>query len=600
MKRKRSRTGAGASVGALAVRWVIAWFCVLAAGALSSCHRDPAADGVGSAASAVHVTSTEPGPAAGPVIAARVTEAGDIVCTKSDGGPWSSAGGGHVEFELRPAGGMWQYVGSHDYAPQPPNGDVYEIMPDGLPGRALSLALGVGHAARCIAMPYIDIPSWDRCTNRDTGETDLPCTTSGAYSFDIVSGAAGPADVLAENTNCGDGQGGSNGHVLCVANRDRPANKYRYDFACPTNESYEVKLVTSSGATVLTVHDTEGANYGSSKETGKVDRITFTSISSYSNCYALVDAQKSSKFMLQVRQLKHPDPSAAPVVGHRWTAIIDAGHGKDTNLITAGNGCNDTCDASKPSTNFDDPTAAIERGLNKTITAAIAGSESDRYEVIDYDTTIKPWASSFLSKIGPTTVTPIGLLQRETELDYGCDGYRGYLMRDWVQENERDPATTVVIQVHNNTACGKLPPGVPCIPLTVNKPLGSEAYFTGSGAFTSGDVGWLQASKDTMQSLKQTWLGELDISEPHAGVIRAVRGYVEKCQSLHDEGSINTTLYGPPLTAAILLEVAHYDSLGNLYYEASSKSPDEFLQSAGLALGDSITAYLCHKSGACP
>src|SRR5262249_39564159 len=157
--------------------------------------------------------------------AARVTEDGDIVCTKSDGGPWTSAGGGHVEFELRPAGGTWQYVGSREYAPQPPNGDLYEITLHEIPGPALPPGVGVGHAARCIAMPYIDIPNWPRCTDRDTGQTNLPCTTSGVYLFDIVSGAAAPPDQLAES-NCGDGAGASQGHVLCVPNRTRPAKKY--------------------------------------------------------------------------------------------------------------------------------------------------------------------------------------------------------------------------------------------------------------------------------------------------------------------------------------------------------------------------------------
>lgn len=239
-----------------------------------------------------------PPPAKGPIVAVQVTENGDIVCTKSDGGSWSSANGGHVEFYVRPEGGNWELADIQDYAPQPEDGigTLEEVVS---PQSALHLLDGQNHSAQCIAVPYIDIeiaPPWESCPS---GDEELACTRSGVYTFSVSvdAGKLLPEDATG---SCGKGNGHANGNVLCVGMNDRPAGLYPYTFECDLGGSYEVTLNTIHGEAYLSVTDGE-------RTYGFVDGVSskeFSVSSMLGVCVAFVVAEQDSKFSLKVKETR--------------------------------------------------------------------------------------------------------------------------------------------------------------------------------------------------------------------------------------------------------------------------------------------------------
>lgn len=240
----------------------------------------------------------------------------------------------------------------------------------------------------------------------------------------------------------------------------------------------------------------------------------------------------------------------------KWTVVLDAGHGLDeAQLESFGEA---TCEGA-----YDDQNAAYERTLNsKIIYAARAELQKlaidplpdGRVEVVTYDGTILPWAAA------TDGVSPLQHRWRETQLEYGCVGYRGLLMRRWVKETQRIPAQTLALQVHNDS----VPLGSVALEAAFGDGLGSEGASWG---FEGNDAAWLTRMREAMDpGMYQRWNGTLSVGAANMAFVRGASGYTMcngnglMLEKDCNEASINSRpgTYGDGLRSAALLEVAHY------------------------------------------
>lgn len=317
--------------------WIRALSAVAVLAGCVGCDTEDGAPHINTARGALQAVSDESGPAAGPVIAVEVEkDTGDIVCTKSDGGIWSSEKGGVVEFYLRENGGEWKLAGpAQPYDAPTPETATKRVV---LPGAAFQLGVGTGYSAQCKAIPFIDIPpsaEWTYCSDPNGGE-DKVCTLSGVYDFSIVPSSAPPP---LGQTSCGNGKGKSNGVDLCVPRQTVPKGTYDYPFPCSRFHSYDVRLFTSgaSSDTTLTVYDAASEELGISSSDGNVDQITFVAVSS-GECLARVEAHVESTFMLHVKDEEglHPQKSSL-LAGDKRITLMQAQPGDI--ILTHYKGC---------------------------------------------------------------------------------------------------------------------------------------------------------------------------------------------------------------------------------------------------------------------
>lgn len=520
-------------------------------------------DSLGVSQGALTVTTSEEGPAAGSLISVVVRENGDVACLKADGGSYTSAKGGHVEFYQSKSGAPMTFVGQKEYPPYDPANLEYEVT---LKGAALALGVGEGHRAQCVVMPYIDLskdPKWD---GEYCGDKNVPCTRSGIFTFSVVTSTGQtptdpPAtpDAPALAGNCGNGESKGKGKntdekdLFCVGMHTASASSYQYPFNCARGAGYRVKLTTAKGSTKLSVRDSEGTVYGTSSSKGATDELFLRADSETEKCEVRVEVLKLSKFQLQISQVAHLGPTGQPTF-ERTTVILDAGHRKTDD------GTNDG-------------TAIIERGYNERLVQyalAAFGPAGARREMVSYDGVVLPWASEFFD------VSEEELRSRESSADYGMAGFRGYVMRAWVHQTGRQASRTYAVQLHNNKAGW-----------------GND----GSGALVAGGdesavQRWKQELQAAMNDARQTKKWEdFPLDNERMGFVRGASGW-KMCPTIVKEADCdstktNATSYGPVLAAAALLEVAHYDASPKLWWDdiETYKTEEEFIAAAGGAIG---------------
>lgn len=337
----------------------------------------------------------------------------------------------------------------------------------------------------------------------------------------------------------------------------------------------EINLSTKSGDADLfsnwtSLDDTHRySSYRSSHKDGKKIDAVWVPVNKAGLYYVAIQGfygiSETSEYYLSVSmkdRIQDPDEAG-------WTLVIDAGHGVPG----------------------DDENAIAERGLNEDLVIATLQSldlGGLPVEIVTYDGEIMTWASE------DEGVTPDELRERETDPDYGGAGYRGLLIRKWINHTGRDYLRTAVVQIHNDS-------------YGAFDLFGSEASILGYyNGYDPAQEQWYNALKDAMNtSMNQSWLGQLSEDGPRQGFVRGAAGYTMACGQLTSEADCDATssrpvLYGPGVRAVSLLEVAHYTPNGNLWYDDNIglvnapqfEDDNDFIAQTGQALAQAFTHYV--------
>lgn len=175
-------------------------------------------------------------------------------------------------------------------------------------------------------------------------------------------------------------------------------------------------------------------------------------------------------------------------------------------------------------------------------------------------------------------------------------GFRAYVMRSYARAHDLDPNTTIAVQIHNDLS-------------NPFESMGTETFYSGDRTLAEliqenvieetgdreRDLG-LKGNDYERQSFIRGATGKTYF-EPHFGWLGTVKD--EEVREIYKD---NDTKYGPELSSATLIEVAHYKKAESRFHWLASDErelldDEDFIKEAGVGIAEGIEDYVESRFG---